>query len=750
MAMKEYKPVNHLMCADENPDTLQPTDDVQFIYPRYPNYSFLQIEEINQVIYNYTKHGFTSTSCIYTSKIKKYLKDYTDSTKFIHAFHYLRYNFILVSLDFINGKCKWTFEVRNRLWTGKWYLQNEDGTPYTGNYIGTTDNPSGNTIVVTGKNLQNFRICFKLSTNDLEREISSSHIVFSGKYEYTHQYDESKNEIATLINADTKKPVSGAVVKFIPVTSSQGNILNNNYTNYLQPNTAISKGNGKYSVKYSSVPTVGDYYGRLEAYIDDTLVAHTNVIVHKIQNYKRVITFDENILKMYKGEIKTFKGHITAENMYGYTNSNKVAQKFVVNIYHTYIVKDNPLKSQEVSTSHTEVISTQTDKNGNFSFEINSRGNYIETSNIKISLPKTANFPAVTTKTYTLHHVWFYANDWNELKSECEREKGADAIILYNKQYQRTRIHQTINIHRSSSHRQYIFGKKGSGWATLNNNNYGTCFKITSNNSDESNTYNELIIKGIQITDAECVVKQSKNTLFNAVSCVFRYNRNVKTNYQGGVVYQAHKNCITDISHSFFENNYGNCIIGRGIVKLDHNLFKITQVKYTYQPQPFVLKQYSGRGTLTYNQFYINTSLSWTKEGKPIVSAFNKNRSYAKIAVEVGKTAIVNGKQSSQLHKNNSFNYFDPPYSNRGYIFSAYWYPYDHVHAYIVASSKTSRINKATGHATWDVDWAYPDGYYLVRESWKNYNTYNPFVTFKNGIKHVSSKIIVPDAGGVI
>ena len=162
-----------------------------------------------------------------------------------------------------------------------------------------------------------------------------------------------------------------------------------------------------------------------------------------------------------------------------------------------------------------------------------------------------------------------------------------------------------------------------------------------------------------------------------------------------------------------------------------------------------MLEQYAGQGTLKNNQIYVNTSLSWSSTGKPIVSMYNKNRSYAKISVWVGKNAKVNGKTRHELAKDNSMNFFDAPYNNKAYIFSAYYYPYSNVKTFIVASSPNSRINRATGHAVYGVNWAWKDGYTLVRESSKNYNTYNPFVTFVNGKKVVSAQIQVPTSGGI-
>ena len=136
--------------------------------------------------------------------------------------------------------------------------------------------------------------------------------------------------------------------------------------------------------------------------------------------------------------------------------------------------------------------------------------------------------------------------------------------------------------------------------------------------------------------------------------------------------------------------------------------------------------------------------------GKAVLKPFPTNRSYAKISVWVGKTATVNGKGANQLKSKNTFNFFSPPYNNKAYIFSIYYYPYDNVKTHIVASSNKERINTASGHAVEGCNWAWRDGYNLVRESSKNYSTYNPFVTIKNGKAIESSELYVPTSGGVV
>ena len=122
----------------------------------------------------------------------------------------------------------------------------------------------------------------------------------------------------------------------------------------------------------------------------------------------------------------------------------------------------------------------------------------------------------------------------------------------------------------------------------------------------------------------------------------------------------------------------------------------------------------------------------------------------AVVEIYVGKNATVNGKTRYQLLGDNTFNFFKEPYENKAYIFSAYWYPYSNVRAYIIASSTNNNINKATGHAVYGRNWAWKDGYYLGRVAWKRYNTYNPFVKFIKGKKIVDTAILVPESGGVI
>ena len=67
---------NKLLCVDDEVNMLNITRKRKTTHPVYPNYDFLQVEEINQVIYNMTHHGFVSVASIDTSAIfKKFWSD---------------------------------------------------------------------------------------------------------------------------------------------------------------------------------------------------------------------------------------------------------------------------------------------------------------------------------------------------------------------------------------------------------------------------------------------------------------------------------------------------------------------------------------------------------------------------------------------------------------------------------------------------------------------------------------------------
>ena len=191
------------------------------------------------------------------------------------------------------------------------------------------------------------------------------------------------------------------------------------------------------------------------------------------------------------------------------------------------------------------------------------------------------------------------------------------------------------------------------------------------NYANKNNLISALYLNGLKVVNCDNVIVQKKNSYVQLLNSVFIGNQYLKTGYEGAVVYHQETSCAVDVSNCYFYNNYGNNITSRGKTLIDNCLFKITDVKYTYQPEPFVLEQLAGEGVIKNCQFYCNTAMDYSN-GKMKLKAFNKNRSFAKISVRVGLNATVNGKREDQLRKDDSFNFYNAPYNNKSYVFSIY------------------------------------------------------------------------------
>lgn len=748
---------------------------IEFVHPRYPNYTFLQLEEVNQVIYNYTKNGYENRSCIYSSKILKAYPELGENNVINKPIKDLRYNFTIINLEFDSkGRYVWYFEIVNTLWTGGYSFTSSDGSKIdtesyeiTAKDTNNVTNTKGNFLkIVTKKNITDWRLCLDLSNADLPRNIIE-HLVYhyrfeKSSYEFTQQFDESMTRSFRIISEPKGGDVDDMKVRFVstsdPSLLEKGMPDNSGFRLYNKKNKnyvfdGVSKGNGVYNITFDGAGTCVDCYGRLECRDKQTnaLLCTANCVIHMVQGYERSIELLTSSLSIPKGSKGTLKYKVTLKYKGATINKKTDFTGNVVNIYHTFNANDtNPLKKTTTYKEKTNVYTTLVDKDNTFSFTIDCRGFYGDTSKLVVSLQKTDYFEALVSEPLTLTHDWKRVNSLKELSNELASEDGSDCIVLTNKVYNRTKSDTTIKFTRESSNLQYILGEKGDGWATIHGNYLSNLISLDTHPLHEKQgTINNVILAGIAFYENECTITQNDYTNLKVMNCVFKYNRYLENNYQGCCIYQNSKNTTTTVENSYFEDNYANCLLGRGVMNATDSLFRINHVKYTYQPEPFVLEQYEGVGTLKRNQFYINTSLTWDANGKPQVSTYSKNRSYAKIATWTGNTATINGKTRHDLGYDGAFNYFDEPYSNHAYIFSAYWYPYD-IQAYIVASAPNNRINKATGHAFYGTNWAYKDGYNLTRVSWNSHNTYNPFVKFVDGKKIEDATITVPSAGGVV
>ena len=138
---------NKLLCVDDEVNMLNITRKRKTTHPVYPNYDFLQVEEINQVIYNMTHHGFVSVASIDTSAIfKKFWSDDKYYAKNSYCtFKDVNYNFTNVSFTNKESGTIWRFEVRNKLWNGTWRIDTNENVKYK---VVTPNEHNGNILEI--------------------------------------------------------------------------------------------------------------------------------------------------------------------------------------------------------------------------------------------------------------------------------------------------------------------------------------------------------------------------------------------------------------------------------------------------------------------------------------------------------------------------------------------------------------------------------------------------------------------------
>ena len=318
---------------------------IEKLFPKYPNYTFLQLEEINQTIYNYSRTPFYKWYCIDLSKVLTSYPTLGSNNHLIKSFYNLRYDFTLISLVKTDNLYTYTFEIRNTFWTGKWKLTTIDDTEISReDYTATTDNGAGNKLTITGESLDMFKLCVELSNEDKSRNIETNElsIKFEKEYSFTHQFDKSSYEEVKVVNTETNSPIQGATVKLVPLNEKReyisNSLENNSSYPYLKSYTTTTDSKGIAKIYLNATPTPDKYYARLEATYR-TSSCYTSLTDDRIQNYTR--TIDEiSELKMYKGEIKSFTFKIKPINKYG-IGYNPDSEIYQVDIYHTLDVAQN-------------------------------------------------------------------------------------------------------------------------------------------------------------------------------------------------------------------------------------------------------------------------------------------------------------------------------------------------------------------------------------------------------------------------
>lgn len=682
-----------------------------------------QLEEINQVLYNH--QDFDEWECFDT----KLLCDQYSELKW-NEYKDLRYDFLIVTRqeDTVNNISNYTFTVRNTLWNGDFSISKSMSTdPIDGTATATYQEPNKLLVQLTGKDRNNFRVCFRMTQQGEDRTYSNIRIYNTDSY--TEQYDDTNIfHKGVVYDTISKKGINGVIVSLQPCDKS-GTLLSSGLKeNSSQTSNDLYKGEplaiptgssqiaGVYNLQYSSVDNPGTYYVLLTAKhtyknkYDNTMVTSktTKIVqVQKTQSKKRIIEWNENDLKdIHKGSIHKYTINVSIENQW-----LKKDSKFINTLDGQ--LADITINYKDRDSAHVSSVI----KDGKIVFDANYRKYYWDVSSIDILLPESNGYPAVVSS-HNVSHVYCKCDKYSDLKYELADSRGADYILLYPQLYDSKG--GTLMIRRD----QTIAGMTdNTNWTTLEGQNANI---IVIEKGRGIDSFVNVNIYGIKFQRGNNAIFQDKYTSLNLKRCYFTGNYNKDYVAQGTCIKQYNKddnlrtagNAYTlSLTDCFFYNNYGNCIHSLGNTKVTGCLFKTTYYKCLIQPEPKVINVESGKTTFTNNRVYIK-----------IPKLFPMNHSYAKALTYIGQYGTFNGVGASQLHNDNTLPLYGK-YLNQCYTYAQYYYPYDSVKTNIVCSPLPGHEREATGHGSYHVDWIYRDGYQLTRLSNGMGNTHDPWTT---------------------
>lgn len=758
---------NKLLCVDEDPNTLMITRKRHTNFPRYPNYDFLQVEEINQILYNYTRNGFVTTATINTKSIFNELKKKDKSYNDRKSFDNVLYNFVDISYSNRGDHVTWTFIVRNRLWNGRFDIRPHQGTKEDYNYV-IEKTSNGNTLIIKSKPsvknnhspLKNFDLILHMSNADLPRNIRSVDVKYEGVTSVSHPYDQNKSiDVKFLQRKDNsdefKTPLSGCIVQLVPTSE---------FNSPLIPKTVAKEVRaGVYRVIFPKTISPMEWKGKIQIYENsvepDNLIIEQLVSIENQDIYTLKINFDDTTVK--KGRITRLKGSVTRSNSYGY-ELPYTGEDLMVNIYHTYNkANDNPLSPPVKNTHACDILSAKVELDGTFSFDLNGRGNYDDETEITFSIGNLNSNQTSTPINRTITHEWFIAEDWDKLKSECENENGADVIVLRNRYYNRyskTNKDREIFINRESTNTQYIIGRKGKEWATLNNDGQKFNFIVKPHKNIEDGMINKLILKGIKFKGASCVISQEAGTYVNLVACNFENNLPRYDTHSGCCVYQNTTSCVTDINNCYFDNNYGNLFVGRGLINITNSLIYVTTPDCVMYPEVYICDVMSGNLNFKKNTVYINPFEETELDLKGFYQDIKYNIEKIPTSPDgiflfyIGKSGKINGKTHNQLQGNKTLLLNGMPDSNNIFIFLIILYDLDKKQVKVYS---TRDKGNSFGHIIEDDPVGYNDGFKteIVTETVKSDDYVNPYIyelEYPHNKKMKDTSIIIPGSGGVL
>jgi hypothetical protein len=706
-----------------------------------------QIEEINQCIYNHRHYnGWYYFDTVHIVKQAPQFGHYdeehpensylfqgnTTNNNTAKKLLDIRYDFLYMDIYQEGDSVIYDIEVRNSLWDGKLIVYKSQTTTSLSNSPSIkrySDDDKRVTITCKGKDRFAIRVAFHLSQVDTD---NSSQIEIINQSEFTEQYDEAEPHMGLLINTATLKGINGGTISLVPcnelgeevntgipksTTTTQGNQkyvgpplegpAPNDYDHTVLIESG-QKGSGLFTITYGKVTKPGTYYALLKARCILNNKEHTTaqlIRINKIQEKKRSIDWmdQKQFETVFKGSKAEFTIEVNGINQYDQLDPN------LVESLRDLPVTINVMKEDNTSSQYSSKISIETITDSNkkkvskayVHFTVDYREYYHDKSVIEVILHATDCYPRESAK-HIVNHVWYKAHSFEDIRSECARENGADYILVEPGVHEKTGA-APITITRN----QTIAGIQSKiQWATLDGKS-GQIITVAKGKGSDNFTIAHLI--GLKFIDGFNAIYTKKYTNVVVDRCYFTNNKFPSLHYSGTCITnesseearQNRKMYITTVKNSYFYNNQGNCIRSLGTTLIYNNLFKTDAWDKLKQPQPKVVYVESGDTHYIRNKSYINVG------NKPKTA----NHSFAKALTYVEKNGTFNRRGPSELHSDDSLPLYGERYNNQAYTYAIYYNPELNIDTEVVCSPKEGREYTSTGHGAYPKRWIYSDGY---------------------------------------
>lgn len=731
-----------------------------------------------------------------------------DRGNYVRGIYNIRYNSFIISIErFWEENRKWdgttdspkgatyykyTFEVRNSLWTGLYSIKKSNGERFdkgdktTDIGWGTVEAPGdedevdsikwgddekqrsnahSNVLIVwvKGNYKGSLKACFYMTMDGAGREISVDGINLSldGDSEFTDSFDESVKHSFNLDLSSGLKPSN------ITVTMTPCNEQGREITSGI-PSATLENAKPVFTLPFGAVKFPGVYYCKIVAKSNENVTPATLIVkVNKVNNriiepeLPRAVPIkdpvnpqivmleeEEQYRNIWKGSVKKFRIPFTVKNEVDADVDTKD------NIEGTPVDIVSKLRDG-TKRRYTEKI--KKDSAGNFYIEttISFRGYYEDSSDLEISVTSTTYKSKVVVK--KLSHPWYVADNYNDILGQLylvdgngryvdgngkliedgndvslaiDNPYGTDWIFLKCKTYS---VIKPLVINRNLT----ITTLRGKSHSILDGNSRNI---IRTEVAKPAGAKMKVNLVGVTFKNAECAIHSGAGTRLLVDRCYFTNNSNTEQVHKGCSIYipdddysRKHPELWrTEIRNSYFKNNKGNEIYSGGVTRIDHNLFVTNSSNYLQQPEVKVVNVRSGEVSYTNNKSYINV-------GKTPMSS---NHSFAKALAYVNDNARFNGAGPNQLGGDMKLPLYGD-YKNQAYTYAIYYYPYDNIRTEIVCSPRKGYERKATGHSSTYKRWVYYDGYYFVRwEHGRNTgNTHDPWT---------EQELKIPDNLGVM